>query len=151
MLPSPCGDMLFPPTPTPAKCSPSYRPLAGISCFCEGRHNIPDAVELPSPRGDKLFQLPSAAHRAGIPLPSPRGDKLFLYGKTGAWRIYMLPSPRGDKLFPALFCNNLFLLCYRPLAGISCFWTATPADLHSGRYRPLAGISCFNELERRRK
>ena len=56
--------------------------------------------QLPSPRGDELFQEELEYNHATGKLPSPRGDELFL----------------ARFLFPWMMQTS-----YRPLTGMNCF------------------------------
>ena len=128
VLPSPCGDELFPnwiiPThwaisryrpltrincferrPTgDTSCSCSYCPLTGMNCFQYIDSESP-FCRLPSPRGDELFLLAKIAEMKANGLPSPRGDELFRGERMTIEERKQLPSPRGDELFLDTIAN----------------------------------------------
>ena len=54
-------------------------------------------------------------------LPSPRGDELFQEELEYNHATGKLPSPRGDELFQAQGGQAKGEQGYRPLAGMNCF------------------------------
>ena len=55
-------------------------------------------------------------------LPSPRGDELFQEELEYNHATGKLPSPRGDELFQAQGGQAKGEQGYRPLAGMNCFF-----------------------------
>ena len=80
-------------------------------------------------------------------LPSPRGDELFQEELEYNHATGKLPSPRGDELFQAQGGQAKGEQGYRPLAGMNCFERIKNFSLVLLRYRPLAGMNCFYHLQ----
>ena len=129
LFPSPRGDKLCRSRSNLRSEQSGFRPLAGISCvFLKSGRRIKMIVSVPS-RG-KLCRLTLRIIVRGMEFPSPRGDKLCLAEIWLERCRQSFPSPRGDKLCPVIeIAVGGKSVGFRPLAGISCVYTA-PGNTH---------------------